>query len=206
MRLFFALLIALFSVPGCSAQTAATPAPAAASADEGWQAFGHALTLLETVVGIAARSDDPQTNLKDIDDVLAGRNPQANSAITGLLSEVTSDMPPQYRDKVTAIGRDLTAIARRDVAKAPATAPAGLEGALQARKDLNAMGLSYYDEKQFLEAVKRNDALAVELYVQAQGVNLSARDASGRSAVEIARAGGNARIADLLAKNLPAAR
>src|SRR5947208_2829220 len=74
------------SLSGCAAQnSAATTAPGATSAaqEEGWQAFGHALTLVETLVGIAARSDDPQANLKGIDDVLAGRDPKANSAIAG---------------------------------------------------------------------------------------------------------------------------
>jgi hypothetical protein len=184
---------------------AALPARAAAAEDDGWEAFGHALTLVQTLVGIAARSDDPQANLKGIDDVLAGRNEDANRAIAGLLNDATSDMPSEYRDKVAAIGRDLTVAARRDLAKAPADAVSP-DRALQARKDLNAMGLSYYDAKQFLDAVKRDDALAVELYIVGRGVNLSARDADGRSALDIARAQKNARIADLLARNLPAAR
>jgi hypothetical protein len=183
----------------------ALPARAAVEEDDGWQAFGHALTLVQTLVGIAARSDDPQASLKGIDDVLAGRNEEANRAIAGLLNDATSDMPSEYRDKVAAIGRDLTVAARRDLAKAPAEAVAP-DRALQARKDLNAMGLSYYDAKQFLDAVKRDDALAVELYIVGRGVNLSARDAEGRSALDIARAQKNARIADLLARNLPAAR
>jgi hypothetical protein len=184
---------------------AALPARAAAEEDDGWQAFGHALTLVQTLVGIAARSDDPQASLKGIDDVLAGRNEDANRAIAGLLNDATADMPSEYRDKVAAIGRDLTVAARRDLAKAPAAAVSP-DRALQARKDLNAMGLSYYDAKQFLDAVKRDDALAVELYIVGRGVNLSARDADGRSALDIARAQKNARLADLLARNLPAAR
>jgi hypothetical protein len=183
---------------------AALPARAAVEEDDGWQAFGHALTLVQTLVGIAARSDDPQASLKGIDDVLAGRNEDANRAIAGLLNDATSDMPSEYRDKVAAIGRDLTVAARRDLAKGPADVSP--DRALQARKDLNAMGLSYYDAKQFLDAVKRDDALAVELYIVGRGVNLSARDADGRSALDIARAQKNARIADLLARNLPAAR
>ena len=185
---------------------ASTVPARAADDDDGWQAFGHALTLVQTLVGLAARSDDPQAGLKGIDDVLAGRNPEANRAIAGLLEEATSDMPAQYRDKVAAIGRDLTAVARRGIAQGPAGGPASVEAALQARKDLNAMGLAYHDPRQFLDAVKRDDALAVELYVLGRGVNLASRDADGRSALDIARASGNARVAELLARNLPAAR
>ena len=54
--------------------------------------------------------------------------------------------------------------------------------------------------------MKRDDALAVELFIAGRGVNLGSRDADGRSAAEIARANGNARLAELLARNLPAAR
>jgi hypothetical protein len=203
----FVAVLTAASLSGCAAQNSTTPNAAPAAQDEGWQAFGHALTLAETLVGIAARSDDPQANLKDLDDVLAGRNPKANSAIAGLLDDATSDMPAEYRDKVAAIGHDLTAIARRGIATQGASQPVqGADRALQARKDLTAMGLSYYDPKQFLDAVKRDDALAAELYIDARGVNLSARDAEGRSALDIARANGNTRLAQVLAKNLPAAR
>jgi hypothetical protein len=68
------------------------------------------------------------------------------------------------------------------------------------------MGLRYHDANDFLEAVKRDDALAVELFIAGRGVNLGAKDAQGRTAVEIARARGNTPMAQLLARNLPAAR
>ena len=60
------------------------------------------------------------------------------------------------------------------------------------------MGLRYYDAGQFLDAVKRDDALAVALYVEGRGVNLEARDADGRTALEIAQAKGNRQIVALL--------
>ena len=68
------------------------------------------------------------------------------------------------------------------------------------------MGLKYHDPNDFLEAVKRDDALAVELFIEGRGVNLGARDAQGRSALDIARGRGNQPMAQLLARNLPAAR
>jgi hypothetical protein len=211
MKLVRALLVASLILP-------ALPSQAAAAEEEGWESFGHALSLVQTLVGIAARSDNPEANLKGIDDVQAGRNAEANRAMAGLFQEATSDMPMEYRDKVAAIGRDLTSMARKGIAKSPqgsgpafhGTAPGELgssvEHSIQARKDLNAMGLSYHDPKQFLDAVRRDDALAVELYVVGRGVNLASRDADGRSAVDIARANGNARVTELLARNLPAAR
>jgi hypothetical protein len=113
---------------------------------------------------------------------------------------MTLDMSSRNRDRVAAIGRDLATLGRKDMQRQPSMEP------LRARQDLNAMGLRYYDEKQFLDAVKRNDELAVELFVAGRGVNLAGRDADGRSALEIARDNGNAPLAELLARSLPAVR
>ena len=184
---------------------AASPARAATSSDETWPALGHALTLVQMFVHIAAQSADPANGLRAVDDILAGRNNEANRAIAGLFDEATTDMPAEHRGKVAAIGRDLVALARKDLWRTPSQ-PLSADGALQARKDLNAMGLSYHSAQQFLDAVKRDDALAVELYIAGRGVNLASRDASGRSAVDIARANGNAPLTELLSRSLPAAR
>jgi hypothetical protein len=171
--------------------------PARASSDD--EALGHALTLIQTIVRLGTQN--PQA----IAEVLAGRNSEANRAIAGLFEGATAEMPPQYREKMAAIGRDLAS----HVAKTPAGTvgdPLSTERSLQARKDLTAMGLRYYDEKQYLEAVERGDQLAVEFFIAGKGVNLASRDWRGRDAVAIARANGNAPLADLLSRNLPAAR
>lgn len=181
----------------------ALPAQAATEDEEGWTAFGHALTLAQVLMRIAAQSDDPN---KGFDDVLAGRSTEANRAIAGMLEEATADMPPQYRSRVASIGQDIAALARKQVASAPPSAAASADRALQARKDLTAMGLRYHDPNDFLDAVKRDDALAVELFIDGRGVNLGARDAQGYTALDIARAKGNEPMAQLLARSLPAAR
>lgn len=198
-----AAVLAATLLVACAATTESTPAPAAPTAaqeDDGWKAFGRALTLAQVLMRNAAQSDDPE---KGFDDVLAGRNTEANTAITGLLEEATSDMPAEYRSRVASIGQDVAALARKQVGKPPA-ASAGR--ALQARKDLTAMGLKYHDPNEFFEAVQRDDALAVELFIQGRGVNLGAKDARGRTALDIARARGNQPMAQLLARSLPAAR
>lgn len=178
------------------------PARAAASAyDEDWTAFGQVLTLVETMVH-AGMQPNPDAAIAD---VLTGRNPQANGAIAGLFAGVTAEMPPEYRDRVALLGRDLAGY----VANHPVVAAVdqmSAERALQARKDLNAMGLRYYDEKQFLDAAKRNDTLAVQLFVAGRGVNLGATTWDGRTALDIARDNKNAQLADLLARSLPAKR
>jgi hypothetical protein len=68
------------------------------------------------------------------------------------------------------------------------------------------MGLHYYDEGQFLDAVKRNDQLAAELFIAGRGVNLDARTWTGRSALDIARDNGNTKLAELISRSLPSVR
>lgn len=201
-RLFFLLPMVALSTSACAATPEPEPAPS--SQEEGWSAFGHALTLAQVFARIAAHSENPE---QGFDDVLAGRSTEANQAFAGLFKDATADMPPQYRDRVAAIGKDLALAARKQsAAVSSAPAPAARGDALQARKDLTAMGLRYHDPNDFLEAVKRDDALAVELFVAGRGVNLAARDAQGRTALDIAKARGNTQIAQLLSRSLPAAR
>jgi hypothetical protein len=175
-------------------------APARATEDE---AFTHALTLVQMFVRAAAQSEDPKAGLKSIDDVLAGRNTEANRALAGLLEEATADMSAQHKDQVASIGRDLAAMARKESARVPVAGSAYPDRALQARKDLTGMGLRYYDPAQFLDAARRNDALAVELYVLGRGVDVSAKGADGRTALDLARANGNDRLAAILAAPAP---
>ncbi len=178
------------------------PVHAAASDDEDWTAFGNVLTLVETMVR-AGMQPNPDAAIAD---ALTGRDPRVNGAIAGLFAGVTADMPPEYRDRVASLGRDIAGYAAthpQDAAPSPDRATKGVAAQIQARKDLNAMGLRYYDESQFLDAARRNDALAVELFVAGRGVNLGARTWDGRTALDIARANGNTRLADLLARNLP---
>lgn len=195
MKTLRALLIAALVMPA-SPVLSATP-----DDDDGWMSFGHALSLVQVLMRIAASPGDPQ---KAFDDVLAGNNAEANRALAGLFEEMTSDMPSQYKDKVASIGRDLGAMARKQGATGGRSAPP--QDPLQARKDLTAMGLRYHDSKDFLEAVKRDDQLAVELFIAGRGVNLSSKDADGRTAADIARANGNAQMGELLARSLPAKR
>lgn len=67
-----------------------------------------------------------------------------------------------------------------------ATQQTGQQAMLEARKNLAAMGLTYYDQAQFVAAIKRRDELAVDLYLKAGGVDLAAQDANGQTPVEIA--------------------
>jgi hypothetical protein len=59
--------------------------------------------------------------------------------------------------------------------------------ALQARKDLSAMGLSYYSQEQFVEAARRGDQMACELFVRAASVKANAPDKAGVTPLQAAK-------------------
>lgn len=72
-------------------------------------------------------------------------------------------------------------------AAAPAPAPNKTEDAVQARKDLSAMGLTYYSQEQFVEAARRGDRLACELFLRAGSVKATAADKTGVTPLQATR-------------------
>ena len=173
----------------------------AADDAQDWEAFGHVLTILHNAVRVGSSPYPDQA----MTELLAGRNHEVNQAVASLFAGATAEMPAQYRDRVAAIGRDFAALALKN----PVTSAAqtlSVDRSLQARKDLTAMGLRYHDHGEFLDAVKRNDQLAVELFIAGRGVDVAKRAWTGRSALDIARDNGHTRIAELLARSLPPAR
>jgi hypothetical protein len=198
MRTIRILFLAALLVPALPAQaTQATEEPTSLS---------HALTLVHMFVRLAAESDSSAASLRAIDEVLAGRNAAANEAVAGLMKEMLADVSPQDRATIAAIGRDLVGVARKNLLGTKPGEALFPDRSLQARKDLAAMGLTYHDSKQFLDAVKRNDALAAELFIAGRGVDLSATDFWGRDAVDFARRNNNENLAQLILRSRPAAR
>src|SRR4051812_27105953 len=108
MKLVRTLVITALSVPAL---------PALAATDDDAPAFGHMLSLVQVLVRLAGQSDDPVAGLKAMDDVLAGRNLEANRAAAGLFNEMTADMPVEHRDKVASIAGDVLGLARRDLGR-----------------------------------------------------------------------------------------
>jgi len=150
-------------------------APAAHAADDAddWKLIGGILAIVQQVVHQAANSPDPSAAQKSMEAILSGGNEQANRIAAGIADEMLQDMPVEQRGVVVALGRDLLTLARRDQARAAAqlqAAEPSRDDALQARKELHAMGLRYWDEQQFLEAVRRGDRIAVDLFLAAKGL------------------------------------
>lgn len=150
--------------------------PARASEDpDDWKMIGGMLALVQQVVHLAANSPDPNAAQKHVDGILAGESAQANRVAAGVLDEVLQDVPAEQRGVFVAIGRDLLTLARREQMRARAAEPVvaaefSRQAALQARKELHAMGLRYWDEQQFQDAVRRGDRIAMDLYIAAEGL------------------------------------
>lgn len=94
------------------------------------------------------------------------------------------------------------AVAAAAAAPAPAaTASAAgtpLQAKLEARKNLTAMGMTYHSQQQFVEAIRRKDDVAVQLFLDGGGVRADTADSEGKTPLDIANAGGAAEIAALL--------
>ena len=151
-------------------------ASAASEDADDWKLIGGVLALVQQIVHLAAHAPDPNAAQKGIDAILSGQDAQANRIASGVLDEVLQEVPAEQRGTFVAIGRDLLVLARRErerSAAAPATERSVQADPLQARKELHAMGLRYWDEQQFLEAVRRGDRIAVELYLAAKGLQSS---------------------------------
>ena len=83
----------------------------------------------------------------------------------------------------------------------PAAAPAptnSLQAKIEARKSLTAMGMTYHSQEQFFAAVRRKDDVAVQLFLDADNINLASKDASGRTPLEVANDVGAADVAALI--------
>lgn len=163
-------------------------ATAAPAEDEDWKMMGGIVTLMQKLVSLAVHSPDPGAAKKGMDDVLAGRNAEANRLAGDLMSEITADVPVEHRGAFVALGRDLLVLARREQSATeaqgglrPGSAAPRADEAIRARKELQAMGLRYWDEKQFLEAVRRGDRIAVDLYLLAQGLESKTATPPARS-------------------------
>jgi hypothetical protein len=199
---------------GASAPRAAAPTPPATSVKPAPSplnpsadvTFSKFLALVQGVMQAAASAPPGQEERaadRAIRDMLGGKNAEANA----LARDVFMSLPPEDQVRLLSISRSAgellergSASAKRDEAVAQTAATE--RTAIEARKDLASMGFSYYDRTQFVDAIRRGDAIAVGLFVRGRGVDLRARDAAGDTPLDVARKSGNGEIVSLLARSL----
>jgi hypothetical protein len=151
-----------------------------------WASLGKLLSVIQVLMSVSSASqDDPKAAQRTLDDLMSGRNAEANA----LAAEIFADVPPAERERLLGIARSMVAMGQKQVVTEARTA--GEAAAIQARKDLTAIGLTYYDRGQFLDAVRRGDLVAVRLYLVGRGVDPAAKDLLGNTALDLARRSGN---------------
>jgi hypothetical protein len=193
-------MLAMLRLAAASAALAACvasgPAFAQSAPAADWVTLGRVLAVVQSVMQAAA-SDDPLAGQRAIDELMSGRNAEANA----LLLDIMGEVPASERERMLSIGRSIVSMNRKQIA---AQSREGADAAaIQARKDLTGMGLAYYDVAQYLDAVRRSDLIAARLFILGRGVDVGARDASGASALDIARRAGNAEMMALLGAAAP---
>ncbi len=160
---------------------------AQAAESEDWAMFGRLLSLVQGFVQVSADSGASAGSAeKHFHGLLSGKSGEANQ----LAEEMFGDMPGEQRGQILGFARTLVAMGQKQAQIERKRAHEN--DAIQARKDLAGMGLSYFDRKQFIDAVKRNDKLAVQLYLGGKGVD-------ARAALDAARGAGLIEMEQLLA-------
>jgi len=170
---------------------ALTSAHAADSATDDWATFGRFLSILQVVMQTAAKDDGRQSQ-QAVEDILAGRDAEANE----LARELFAEVPDAEREKMISIGRSLLVLGQKQAALDARAA--GETAAIRARKDLAGMGLVYHDRSQFFDAVRRGDVIAVRLFLAGRGVDPKAKDVWGTNALDLAKRNGNPELIALI--------
>ena len=109
-------------------------------------------------------------------------------------------LPPELAQLRTALIQQREARQQLAVQQAVAS-PAGKKlTTADARKELTAMGLQYFSQEQFVAAIRRGDALAIDLFITGAGIDLNS-GAPGSTPLAVAESSGRQDIVALLKNN-----
>ena len=124
-----------------------------------WATFSRFLSLVHVFVQAAracppaaasSQGCDPNAAERAFDDIANGRNSEANALMLDIFAGVpAAGAREDARDRPHHGGDEPKADGGRDAG------PSGENAAIQARKDLASIGLTYHDRNQFFDAVKR---------------------------------------------------
>ena len=109
-------------------------------------------------------------------------------------------LPPELAQLRTALMQQREARQQLVAQQAAASATGKKLTAADARKELTAMGLQYFNQEQFVAAIRRGDALAVDLFITGAGVDLNS-GSPGSTPLVIAESSGRQDIVALLKNN-----
>lgn len=149
----------------------------------------------ETVDDIEARlrAITPQVALVELqpartDKALAADPAPAGQAMPVAATDAAPGVPGQgMPPELAAVQARIAGMFRQPGAPSAVAGDSGTNPALQARKDLSAMGLSYYSQEQFVDAARRGDQMACELFVRAASAKANLPDKTGVTPLQVAQ-------------------
>lgn len=118
------------------------------------------------------------------------------AAVAALIPAAVAAQP--VAAQVVATAPVAPAVAATPAATGGAPAPNAAQTKIEARKHLTAMGMTYHSQSQFFEAIERQDDVAVQLFLDSGGIQPEAKNAKGKTALQLAQATGNTQIVALL--------
>lgn len=106
---------------------------------------------------------------------IAPAQPQPGAVTLGQQLPPGATLPPELAQLRAVLMQQRESARQQLAAQPPAATAAGKQlSAGDARKELTAMGLQYFNQEQFLAAIRRGDSLAVDLFIAGAGVDLNA--------------------------------
>lgn len=126
--------------------------------------------------------------------------PQPTPNTTPLPAQTAAALPPELAQLQFAMQRQNEMLRQQMAAKQAAASPTKKPSAVEARKELTAMGLQYFSQEQFVAAIRRGDSLAVDLFITGGGVDLNLATA-GVTPLKTAESSGQQEIVALLKNN-----
>jgi hypothetical protein len=148
-----------------------------------------------------------------ISNQLKGNIEDIRKSIPSLLVErlEVPGMPVQEPDKASvaalipqkpAVPKQATPSSQATVQVVAASPVTAQQGKIEARKNLTGMGMTYHSQDQFIAAVRRKDDVAVQLYLDGEGVDPTAKDSKGKTPFEIAQEAGAVDVAKLISNHI----
>lgn len=155
---------------------------------------------------VVVEDDLPRPNAQA---VVVAQSPAAPAPIQSVQQPASSvpgqqidprTLPPELAQLRTALMQQRET--RQQLAVQQATAGSGSKKltTADARKELTAMGLQYFNQEQFVAAIRRGDALAVELFITGAGVDLNS-GSPGSTPLAVAESSGRQDVVALLKNN-----
>ncbi len=152
----------------------------------------------------AMQGDDAEWGEKAVNKILEAYKQRVPNALVELI-ETPKRLEKPDGEKVGTLLKAAAALAQPlpgvQVAKqnqSSASSTSNLSEIIEARKNINSIGMVYHSVDQLQESILRKDQVAVELFVKAAGIRADARGASGQTSAEVAKVVGDQVLIDLI--------